>query len=165
MVSPYFYYKDRDMKKKSKYNVDLSDKGKIKRTYKGITFDSETEMKFLQEWIEPKILSGEIVSYERQVPYILQEGFVNFEGKKILPIKYVADYVINFNNGSQIVVDVKGQPDNTAKLKKKLFEFRYNDVPFYWYCRSIKYGNGDNWLTYDELEKKRKNYKKQKNTK
>ena len=41
--------------KKSKYNVDLSEKGKKKRTYKGITFDSETEMKFLIEWIEPKI--------------------------------------------------------------------------------------------------------------
>ena len=58
-------------KKKSKYNVDLSDKGKAKRTYKGIVFDSETEMKFLIEWIEPKINTGEIVSYEMQIPYIL----------------------------------------------------------------------------------------------
>lgn len=152
-------------KKKSKYNVDLSDKGKAKRTYKGIVFDSETEMKFLIEWIEPKINTGEIVSYEMQIPYILQEGFVNFEGKKILPIKYIADYVIDFADGRQIVVDVKGQPDTTAKLKKKLFEHRYNSVPFYWYCRSIKYGNGngDNWIIYDELEKKRKAEKKLKN--
>lgn len=152
-------------KKKSKYNVDLSDKGKTRRTYKGITFDSETEMKFLVEWIEPKISSGEIVSYEMQVPYILQEGFVNFQGKKILPIKYVADYVITFADGRKIVVDVKGLPDTTAKLKKKLFECKYYNLPFYWYCRSIKYGNGngDNWITYDELEKKRKAEKKSKN--
>ena len=103
-------------RKKSKFNVDLSEKGKKKRTYKGIVFDSETEMRFLIEWIEPKIKIGEILSYEMQVPYILQEGFTNFEGKKILPIKYIADYVITFSNGKQIAVDVKGLPDATAKL-------------------------------------------------
>lgn len=149
-------------KKKSKYNVDLSEKGKAKRTYKGITFDSETELKFLLEWIEPKIKTGEILSYERQVPYILQEGFINFENKKILPIKYIADYVITFKSGNQIVVDVKGQPDTTAKIKKKLFEFKYCDIPFYWYCRSIKYSDGDNWIIYEELEKRRKADKKSK---
>ena len=147
---------------KSKYNVDLSDKGKKKRTYNGVVFDSETEMKFLIEWIEPKIETGEIVSYKIQIPYILQEGFINFEGKKILPIKYIADYVITFADGREIVVDVKGLPDASAKLKKKMFEYKFKDVPFYWYCRSIKYSNGDNWITYDELEKKRKTDKKKK---
>lgn len=151
--------------KKSKYNVDLSEKGKAKRIYQGITFDSETELKFLLEWIEPKLKTGEILSYERQVPYILQEGFINFEGKKILPIKYIADYVITFSDNRQIVVDVKGQPDTTAKLKKKLFEFKYKDIPFYWYCRSIKYSDGDNWIVYEELEKRRKADKKSKKKK
>ena len=149
-------------RKKSKFNVDLSEKGKKKRTYKGIVFDSETEMRFLIEWIEPKIKIGEILSYEMQVPYILQEGFTNFEGKKILPIKYIADYVITFSNGKQIVVDVKGLPDATAKLKKKLFEYKFRDIPFYWYCRSIKYSDGDNWIIYEELEKRRKAEKKNK---
>lgn len=151
--------------KKSKYNVDLSEKGKAKRTYQGITFDSETELKFLLEWIEPKLKTGEILSYERQVPYVLQEGFINFDGKRILPIKYVADYVITFSDNRQIVVDVKGQPDATAKLKKKMFEFKYRDIPFYWYCRSIKYSDGDNWIVYEELEKRRKADKKSKNKK
>lgn len=149
--------------KKSKYNVDLSEKGKAKRTYNGVLFDSETELKFLLEWIEPKLKTGEILSYERQVPYILQEGFVNFEGKKVLPIKYIADYVITFADNTQIVVDVKGQPDSLSKAKRKMFEYKYRDIPFYWYCRSVKYSNGDNWLTYDELEKKRKADKKLKN--
>ena len=151
--------------KKSKYNVDLSEKGKAKRTYQGIVFDSETELKFLLEWIEPKLKIGEILSYERQVPDILQEGFINFEGKKILPIKYVADYVITFSDGRQIVVDVKGIPDSLAKAKKKMFEFKYRDIPFYWYCRSIKYSDGDNWIVYEELEKRRKANKKSKNKK
>ena len=145
---------------RSKYNVDVSNKGKAKRTYKGVVFDSETELKFLREWIEPKMKIGEIVSYKMQVPYILQEGFTNFEGKKILPVKYIADYVITFKNGRQIVVDVKGQPDATAKLKKKLFEYKYQDIPFYWYCRTVKYSSGDNWITYEELEKQRKANKK-----
>lgn len=150
------------MKKKSKYNVDLSEKGKTKRTYQGIVFDSETEMKFLTEWIEPRMRTGEIVSYDRQIPYILQDGFTNFEGKKVLPIKYVADYVITFADGKQIVVDVKGLPDSLSKTKKKMFEYKYRETPFYWYCRSVKYSNGDNWLTYDELEKRRKADKKSK---
>ena len=145
---------------RSKYNVDMSDKGKAKRTYKGVVFDSETELKFLREWIEPKMKIGEIVSYKMQVPYILQEGFTNFEGKRILPVKYIADYVITFKNGKQIVVDVKGQPDATAKLKKKLFEYKYRELPFYWYCRTVKYSSDDNWITYEELEKQRKANKK-----
>ena len=40
-------------KKRSKYGVDTSAKGKEKRTYNGKVLDSETEMKFLKEWIEP----------------------------------------------------------------------------------------------------------------
>ena len=162
---PYFCYikVGEKLAKKSKYNVDLSEKGKNKRTYNGILFDSETEMKFLIEWIEPKLKIGEIVSYERQVPYILQEGFVNFEGKKILPIKYVADYVITFSNGKRIVVDVKGLPDSLAKTKRKLYEYKYRDVAFYWYCRSVKYSrNGEVWMTYEELESRRKADKKSK---
>ena len=140
----------------------MTKKGIEKRTYQGVVYDSETELKFLLEWIEPKLKTGEISRYERQVPYILQEGYTNFIGKKILPIKYVADYVIYYPNDDYIVVDVKGQADNTAKLKRKLFWKKYPDIKYYWYCRNIKYGGETHWLLYDELQKKRKEAKKAK---
>lgn len=40
-------------KAKSKYHVDISEQGKKNRTYKGVTYDSLTELRFLQEYIEP----------------------------------------------------------------------------------------------------------------
>ena len=71
-------------KAKSKYHVDISEQGKKNRTYKGVTYDSLTELRFLQEYIEPKMKSGEILSYERQVEYVLQDKF-KYNGKTILP--------------------------------------------------------------------------------
>ena len=62
------------MQKRSKYHVDISEKGKEKRTYKGILYDSLTEIQFVKEFIEPRLESGEIKSYERQVEYILQDN-------------------------------------------------------------------------------------------
>ena len=103
--------------------------------------------------------SGEIIKWERQVKFTLQEGFV-YKGKKILPITYIADYIIYWNDKTRTVVDVKGNPDQVAKLKKKLYQYKYPNEDYVWMCRSVKYGEGSNWLIYEELEKKRKADKK-----
>jgi hypothetical protein len=149
-------------KKRSKYGVDQSKKGKEKRTYDGEVYDSLTELQFRLEFIEPRVKTGEIVKWERQVPYVLQEKFVNFEGKNILPIKYIADYVVHWKDGTYTVFDVKGNPDATSKIKRKIFWKVYPDIRYIWMCRSIKYGNGANWITYEELEDRRKADKSQK---
>lgn len=120
-----------------------------------------TELHFLKEIIEPKLGSGEITRYERQVRFTLQEGFT-YKGKKILPIYYVADYVIYWKDRKRTIVDVKGQADNTAKLKRKLFMYRYPDEDYVWVCRNIKYGDETHWILYDDLEKKRREDKKKK---
>jgi hypothetical protein len=146
-------------KKRSKYGVDQTKKGIAKRTYNGVTYDSQAELQFLQEWIEPKIGSGEIVRWERQIKFTLQEGFV-YKGKKILPITYIADYVVYWFDNTRTIIDVKGMPDSVAKIKKKLFQYRYPNEDYIWMCRSVKYGNGTNWLLYEDLEKKRKSDKK-----
>ena len=149
-------------RKRSKYGVDQTKKGKEKRTYNGVLYDSLTELQFLKEFIEVKMVSGEIIKWERQVKFTLQEGFT-YKGKKVLPITYIADYIIYWNDGTRTVVDVKGNPDQVAKLKKKLFQYKYPEEDYVWMCRSIKYcEDGSNWLLYEDLEKKRKEDKKKK---
>lgn len=143
-------------RKRSLYNVDTTKKGKEKRTYNGEVFDSLTELNFLKEWILPKVESGEIIKWERQIPFILQEGFIHND-KKVLPIKYVSDFIVYWKNGTRTVFDVKGLPDQVSKLKRKLFWKVYPNVEYIWMCRNIKYGV---WLTYEELESKRKADKK-----
>lgn len=152
-------------RKRSKYGVDQTKKGIEKRTYEGNVYDSLAELQFLKEWVLPKMESGEIIKWERQVKFTLQEGFT-YKGKKVLPITYIADYIIYWKDKSRTIIDVKGNPDNVAKIKKKLFQHKYPDENYIWMCRSIKYGDSDsNWLLYEDLEKKRKEDKKKKENK
>ena len=148
-------------KKYSKYGVDTSKKGKEKRTFNNETFDSLTELNFLKEWILPKVESGKIISWSRQDDFILQEGFMR-NNKKILPIKYVSDFIVNWSDDTRTVFDVKGNPDSISKLKRKIYWKRFPDEDYIWMCRNIKFGDESHWLTYEELEQKRKADKKSK---
>ena len=146
---------------RSKYGVDITAKGKAKRTYKGITYDSELELLFLKEVIEPGLISGEIKSYERQVTYEIQPGFTDYTGKKVLAVKYKSDFDILYRDGHKIVWDCKGNADATAILKRKLFKYRYPHIDYRWITRSLKYSE-TGWIDYDELQKIRRENKKKK---
>lgn len=139
--------------------MDISKAGKQKRTYKGITYDSLTEMQFMKEVIEPKLANGEIIKFERQVTYVLQDSFVMKNGEKILPIKYKSDYDVWYSDGSFIVYDVKGRPDAVSLLKRKMFRYRYPDINLVFICRNLKRGG---WIPYDELKKMKTLEKKNK---
>lgn len=116
-------------------------------------------MLFYVEYVEPRLKSGEIIKVERQVTYTLQDGFTNFEGKKVLPIKYKSDFNVTYNDGHLVVYDVKGKADNLSKLKRKLMWYKYHDLDFKFVGRSLVDGG---WLEYDELCKKRRERKKNK---
>lgn len=148
-------------KKYSKFHVDLSEKGKLKRTYKGIQYDSELELKFFKEVVEVGLENGTIKNCERQVKYELQPK-CKYKGENILAIKYVADYVLIYADDSEIVWDVKGQADATAKIKKKMFHFRYPDIDYRWIGYSAKDGG---WLEYSIIEKARAKRNKEKKEK
>lgn len=150
------------IKKRSKYGVNQTKEGKQDRTYKGITYDSKTEMQFMKEFIEPKIESGEILKFERQVTYVLQDGFKKNDGQKILPIKYKSDFDIWFSDGTFRIFDVKGQPDNLCLLKRKMFWNRYPDKELIFICRNLKYGG---WVPFDDLKIMKAEYKKNKHNK
>lgn len=110
--------------------------------------------------------SGEIVKWERQVKFTLQEGFV-YKEKKILPISYIADYVVYLPDNSRVIIDIKGNADSVSKLKKKLMLHKYPDENYIWVCRSVKYSKDKDmpWILYEDLERKRREDKKKNKSK
>ena len=138
---------------RTKFNVD---KDKEKRTCNDIVFDSVLEMKYYRDVVLPKVESGEIKYFELQKKYILQEGFEH-NGKRVLPIIYIADFYIEYSNGKSVVIDIKGCPDTTAKIKRKLFWYRYPDIDYQWITYIKKFGG---WGNYDEYNKLRKQIKR-----
>lgn len=140
---------------RSKFNVD-SDTSK--RTYDGIVFDSQMEMKYYRDVVLPLYRSGEIKSFELQKEYTLQPKFHNGE-KTVLPITYVADFYLEYNDGGQEVIDTKGFADSVAKIKRKMFWYVFPDVKYRWVTYVKKYGG---WIDSDECARLRRAAKKQK---
>lgn len=64
---------------RSKYNVSSN---KERRTFGGIVFDSELEMKYYRDVVLPKVNSGEIMKCELQKKYELQPAF-KYNGKSV----------------------------------------------------------------------------------
>lgn len=146
---------------RTKFNVD---KDREKRTCDGIVFDSVLEMKYYRDVVIPKKESGEITHYELQKKYILQDGFEK-DGKKILPITYVADFYIEYDDGHIEVIDIKGCPDATAKIKRKLFWHRYPELDYLWISYVKKFGGWGNYDDFNRLRKEAKRKKKEREEK
>lgn len=146
---------------KSKYNVNSTEQGKLNRLYNGIIYDSEMELRFLKEVIEPQIESGKIIKYERQVVYELLPAFV-YKGQKFAPIHYKSDFNIYYADGTEEVIDVKGLSKSLDIIKRKLLLSRYPDINFHWVTFS-KIDGG--WCDYEVVKKNRAKRKKLKNLK
>lgn len=140
---------------RSKFNVSDDKK---KRTFNGIVFDSVLEMKFFKEVIIPAYSSGEIKAYELQKKYSLQPSF--YIGEKLIRgIDYVADFYIQYADGREVVIDTKGCPDVAAKIKRKLFLYKYRDVDYQW----IGYSKIDGgWVPYEAIQEGRRERKNKK---
>ena len=143
---------------RSKYNVDSNVNT---RTYDGITFDSEMEMRFYRDFCIPKLEDGSLTQVELQVPYELQSKFRR-NGLLVRAIEYVADFVLTYDDGRVQVIDIKGMPDTTAKLKRKLFWYKYPEIDYVWMTYSRIDGG---WCEYDTVQKNRRDRKKSKKEK
>ena len=108
-------------KPKSKYHAQ-------KTIANGVEYDSKKESKRAIE-LEYLERIGKIKDLQKQVQFILQEEYINNEGKKIRPISYVADFVYE-QDGKKIVEDSKGFRTEVYLLKKKMFMFRYPEYKF-----------------------------------
>ena len=104
----------------------------------GITFDSKAEARYYQKLRDSgesfSSLSDEYWEMQKSIPVL--PGYTLPNGRKILPIKYKADF-IKYRDGEIVkVVDVKGYQDNTSKLKMKMFSYVYRyEVVFAKYDR------------------------------
>ncbi|MBQ8619040.1 MAG: DUF1064 domain-containing protein [Clostridia bacterium] len=138
---------------RSKYNVD---KDVSNRTYDGIIFDSQMEMKYYRDVVLPQSRSGEIKRFELQKEYVLQPKYRR-DGKLIRPIIYVADFYIEYADGRTEVIDTKGCPDSVAKIKRKMFMYQYPDTTYRWITYVKKWGG---WCDYDDVNRLRKEAKR-----
>ena len=142
-----------DFVARTKYNVDLDLE---KRTYEGIVFASQLEMKYYRDVVLPLSRSGDITYFELQKKYVLQPKFNN-GSKNVKEINYIADFYIEYSDGRKEVVDTKGCADSAAKLKRKMFWYVYPDIPYKWVTYVKKHGG---WIDYDECARLRRLAKK-----
>jgi len=116
------YERERWARKRSKFNIDRSRLGKLRRTLDGVVYDSAAERDYAAQ-LEHQKKMGIILSYRRQVPFVLK---VN--GTKICT--HYVDFTVLAKNGVECVREVKGHETEVWKLKHKLFEACYPDIPY-----------------------------------
>jgi hypothetical protein len=75
------------------------------------------------------IYSGEISDLVFHPRYCIIDGY-EYQGKKIRPTYYEADFQYFDNDGMQVTEDVKGFATKDYLLKKKLFLSRYPYIRF-----------------------------------
>lgn len=118
----------------SKYHVSARED----RTYDGIVFDSKAEMEYYRDVVLPLAAAGEIVQYELQKSFVLQPGF-RHDGKAVREITYVCDFYLVYKDGHSEVIDVKGMATPEAKLKRKMFLYKYPEENLLWVKKSGKH--------------------------
>ncbi len=163
--------------KTKKANQKTKSMGKIyhkKTEIDGIIFDSQTEAEYYQ-YLKNEMNMKRIRKFEMQKEFILQEKFLLVNGERIdesnkdfkkiqkanpgcttQAIKYIADFVVYYADGSIKVIDVKGQKTVDFKIKEKMFNYRYPEYNKL-YC-VVKYGG--QWMEYDEANKIKREKKK-----
>ena len=127
----------------------------------GITFDSKTEAEYY-EYLKRLEKDKKIYRLRCHPMFILQEAFEQ-DGKKYKAIKYIADFEYwNEEEQTHVVVDVKGFAMEDAKLKRKLFAYKYPFYKLVWVAKSNKYSK-TGWIDYDELQRLRQKARKERN--
>lgn len=107
-------------KRNGKYNAR-------KTAVDGFLFDSRAEAEYYSK-LKLMQQAGEILRFELQPEYVLQEGFNTRTGERIRPVKYIADFHVYYTDGHEEVVDVKGMKTEVYKLKRKWFLHKYPEI-------------------------------------
>lgn len=164
---------------KKQNNNSRKSMGKIyhkKTEVDGIVFDSQTEAEYYQ-YLKEEMNHKRVKRFEMQKEFILQEKFLLINGTRIeesnkdfkklqkanpgcttQAIKYIADFIVYYSDGSVKVIDVKGQKTVDFKIKEKMFNYRYPEFNGL-YC-VVKYAG--QWMEYNEANKLKKARKKTK---
>lgn len=171
------YKRRRSTKKKEKTESQKMGKIKHKKTeVDGIIFHSKMESRYY-ELLKAQLTAGEIKGFELQPEFILQEKFINVDGKIILgsdpdfnkikrktkaptvqAIKYISDFKVVHLDGNIEIIDTKGQETADFKIKKKMFAYKYPHLNL----RVIIEDKEEGWIDYDAYKKKLREKKKAK---
>lgn len=138
-------------KRQNKYNAK-------KMVVDGHTFDSQAEAEYYAYLMKAKH-EGVIESFILQPVYELQPKFKK-HGKLFRAITYKADFEVIQTDGKVVTIDVKGFETSDFKLKKKMFEYKY-EQGLTLVCKAPKYLAPQEWVELEELKKIRKERKKQ----
>ena len=112
------------VRRKNKYNAKVTE-------VDGIVFASKAEAAYYNQL---KILkkAGEIKDFEMQVKFTLMDRFYHptktrksGEPSVVGAITYTPDFIVEENDGSKHVIDVKGHRTPIFNLKAKLFMRQY----------------------------------------
>ena len=99
----------------------------VKTEFDGIKFASKKEAEYYKNLLLLK-QAGEVIEIVLQPEFELQEGYVK-DGKKIRPIKYIADFLVVYKDGRVEIIDTKGyRKDKVYLLKKKLFHYKFKSL-------------------------------------
>nr|DAK22961.1 MAG TPA: Endonuclease [Caudoviricetes sp.] len=127
----------------------------------GITFDSKMEAEYY-EYLKSLERDKKIHYLCCHPEYILQDPVERY-GKKYKAIKYIADFGYwDDEEKTNVIVDVKGYAMEDAKLKRKLFAYKYPFDKLVWVAKSNKYSK-TGWIDYDELQRLRRKARREKN--
>jgi hypothetical protein len=131
----------------------MSKYGNTKVVIDGHKFDSKAESKYYVQlkWLKQ---AKQIKDFKLQPRFLLLESYKK-NGKTIRKTEYVADFEITNLNGSLEIVDVKGVETPEFKLKKKLFEHRYDHT-----LKVVTLDETHGWIELEKLKKLKKKPKK-----
>ena len=148
-------------KARTKFKVSTTAKG-IKdrqaidyKTGETITFMSKLEKRFYEDVVVTGMKNGTLIDYKLQVKYNLQESFT-YMAKKIRTIDYISDFDLYYSDGTFEVIDTKGLATADAKIKAKLFKYKYPNIVLKW----MSWTKATGWIEYDDLQKLRRDAKK-----
>lgn len=105
----------------------------IKVEKDGYKFDSKLEESYYEYLLDLKE-KGMVEDFKMQVPYLLQEAFTTKNNEHIRKIEYKADFVVDYTDGHEEVIDIKPSSKQMIrpefKLKRKMLLFKYPDMDF-----------------------------------
>lgn len=131
----------------------------------GLHFRSVTELDFY-EHLEKLKAEGMIRGfYYEPFSLPLVDASVDALGRKIQPVVYTIDFLVELNNGNQIYIDTKGEGMHEAvsSTKRSIFISRYPNKVLFWVTNSpVGYIHG--WFEvsprYDMLKTAKRMYNK-----
>lgn len=111
-----------------------------------VSIDSKAEAQYYLQlkWLKQ---AKQIKDFKLQPRFLLQETFKK-NGKTFRKIEYVADFEVHNLDGSTEIIDIKGVETEGFKIKRKLFERRY-DTPL----KVLAHNDAFGFIEIDKLKK------------